>query len=291
LPPTAETRFGDEIAALSPQGEDVEVSFARAPAERFAAVIGADGLHSRVRELCFGAQAEFEHFLGYGFAAFTVPGYRPRDPDIYVTHGAPGLQASRFTLNGDRTLILFVWREPSRLMPKDDEAGRALLRERFGGIGWECPRMLEALDQAEDLYLDSVSQIRMPAWSRGRVALVGDAAWAPSFLAGEGSGLAMIGAYVLAGELRRSSGDPSAFTAYERRLRPLMASKQRMAARFASAFVPKTRLGILFRNLVATTLNIPLIGKLALAGSLSDPIDLSDYDDGRIASGLWFQGP
>jgi 2-polyprenyl-6-methoxyphenol hydroxylase-like FAD-dependent oxidoreductase len=285
LPPAVETRFGDEISGLCQHDDHVAVRFANAPPERFDAVIGADGLHSRVRKLCFGAQDAFEHFLGYGFAAFTADGYQPREPDTYVTCGLPGRQASRFTMRGGRTLILFVWRESSKLVPGDDEAARALLRQRFGGVGWECPRMLAALDDASDLYLDSVSQIRMPGWSRGRIALVGDAAWAPSFLAGEGAGLAMIGAYVLAGELRRSGGDTSAFAACESRLRTLMESKQHMAARFARAFVPKTRLGILFRNLAVTSFNVPLIARLALAGSLSDPIDLLGYEDELRSAG------
>jgi 2-polyprenyl-6-methoxyphenol hydroxylase-like FAD-dependent oxidoreductase len=162
-------------------------------------------------------------------------------------------------------------------LPPTDKARRALLKERFAGMGWEADRMLEALDNADDLYVDSISQIHLPRWSDGRIALVGDAAWAPSFLAGEGCGLGIMGAYVLAGELARSDGDPVAFARYESRLRQFIESKQKKAARFGGAFCPSTRFGIMFRNWVASLLNVQPIANLALASELKDDIELPDY--------------
>jgi 2-polyprenyl-6-methoxyphenol hydroxylase-like FAD-dependent oxidoreductase len=106
---------------------------------------------------------------------------------------------------------------------------------------------------------------------------VGDAAWAPSFLAGEGCGLGIIGAYVLARELARSAGDPSAFAAYESRLRGFIQSKQKMATRFGGAFCPKTRFGVIFRNWAASLLNLRLLANFALSRELKDDIDLPDY--------------
>ena len=143
----------------------------------------------------------------------------------------------------DKTLVLLIWRDERSSLPSTDEDRRALLKDRFAGMGWECDRMLEALDGATDLYVDSISQIHLPRWSDGRVALVGDAAWAPSFLAGEGCGLGIIGAYVLAGELARSGGDPVAFARYESRLRGFIEAKQKMATRFGGAFCPSTASG------------------------------------------------
>lgn len=277
LPGSVPTRFGDEVKKLQRNGEAVRVHFARSEPETFDLVVGADGLHSKVRELLFGPEDRFETFLGYAFAAFTVDSYGPRTSDVYMTYGVPGRQASRVSMRNDRTLVLFIWRDASSRLPSTDEERRVLLQTRFSGMGWECDRMLTALDRASDLYVDSISQIHLPCWSDGRVALVGDAAWAPSFLAGEGCGLGIIGAYVLAGELARSGGDPSAFDRYEARLRGFMESKQKMASRFGGAFCPKTRFGLILRNWVASLLDVPPIARLALASGLKDDIELPDY--------------
>ena len=255
-------------------------------------VVGADGLHSRVRQLLFGPEEKFERFLGYAFAAFTVPAYEPRTPDIYIGYGVPGRQAFRFTMRGNRSLILFFWREADRTkIPDSGNGQRALLRQRFAGVGWECPRMLDRMDEAEDLYIDRVSQIHLPQWSHGRVALVGEAAWAPSFLAGEGTGLAIIGAYALAAELARSGGDCTAFTTYEQRLRGFIEGKQKMATRFGGAFVPKTRLGVAFRNLAANLLNVQPVANLALAAALKDEVELPDLKSAPNSDGHVYKDP
>ncbi|MGA8893123.1 MAG: FAD-dependent monooxygenase [Anaeromyxobacteraceae bacterium] len=145
--------------------------------------------------------------LGMKVAAFTVPGYRPREELVYVMHTELGRQISRFSMRDDRTMFLLIFADPSPDVPQDLPAQRALLRDRFSGAGWECPKILEALERAEDLYVDRVSQIRMERWTRGRVALVGDSAFCVSLLGGQGSALAMIAGYVLAGELKRAGGD------------------------------------------------------------------------------------
>jgi 2-polyprenyl-6-methoxyphenol hydroxylase-like FAD-dependent oxidoreductase len=171
----------------------------------------------------FGSQDRFEKYLGYTAAAFETEGYRPRDEDIYVSYAVPGKQVSRFALHDNRTLFLFVfaadWRHCT--FPNDAQAHKAVLHKEFDGLGWECPKILAALDASKDVYFDRVSQIHMGAWSRGRVALIGDAAFCPSLLAGQGAALAMISAYVLAGELGECEGRPEiAFTRYEQLLRP-----------------------------------------------------------------------
>jgi 2-polyprenyl-6-methoxyphenol hydroxylase-like FAD-dependent oxidoreductase len=276
LPGDMPKRLDDEIATIEQDSEGVNVTFASGAEERVDLVVGADGLHSRVREVLFGPEEKFETFLGYAFAACTITGYARRTPDAYVGYGVPGRMVSRVSMREDRTLVLFIWRDES-FTPPQGEARRALLRDRFDGIGWETDELLAALDGSDDLYLDRMSQIHLPTWSSGRVALVGDAAWAPSFLAGEGSGLGIIGAYVLAGELHRSGGDPSAFATYECRLRAMIESKQKMASKFGGAFAPKTRLGLLFRNWVASLLDVGPIGNLAIASTLKGNIDLPDY--------------
>ncbi len=124
----------------------------------------------------------------------------------------------------------------------DLTAQKEILREVFGQDDWECPDILEAMETCSDLYFDSISQIRMDAWSQGRVALIGDACFCPSLLAGQGSALAMVGAYVLAGEMKQADGDYRvAFRNYEQLLHPFIIDKQRAAERFAGSFAPKTK--------------------------------------------------
>ena len=207
---TTEVIFGNEIAALQESADGVQVQFKHSGERRFDLVIGADGLHSNVRRLVFGPQDQFEKQLGYMVAAFEAPGYRPRDEDVYVIYGEPGRMLGRFALHDDRTLFLFVLAADVDPLPAmlDLPAQKAILRRRFGDGKWECPRILDELDRTQDVYFDRVSQIKMKSWSKGRVALIGDAAFCVSLMAGQGAALAMTAAYVLAGELARGGWIP-----------------------------------------------------------------------------------
>ncbi|HVM33190.1 MAG TPA: FAD-binding domain [bacterium] len=280
-----EALFGDSVKSIAQDRKAVRVCFERGPEREFDLVIGADGLHSRVRELVFGPQERFETYLGYKVAAFEAEGYEPRDELVYVMFTEVGQMLGRFTLRGNRTLFIFIFADddPGTSAERFPEGQKALLRKRFGQSGWECGRILDALDSSRDLYFDRVSQIRMdPAqglWSRGRVALLGDAAFCVSLLAGQGSALAMAAAYALAGELHRSKGDyPIAFSRYQDLFGPFVAGKQRAAVRFGGAFAPKTRLGLFFRNQVMKTLRIPWIANQAFSRDLSDKIQLPQYE-------------
>jgi 2-polyprenyl-6-methoxyphenol hydroxylase-like FAD-dependent oxidoreductase len=275
---SVDVMFGNEIVSLAERNDGVDVEFARGPARRFDLVVGADGLHSAVRRLAFGPQQQFETQLGYAVAAFEADGYRPRDPDVYVMYGRPGRMIGRFTLRNDRTLFLFVFTADTASLP-DMLAGRkAYLRARFDGDKWECPQILAALEEVDDLYFDRVSQIRMPTWSKGRIALVGDAAFCVSLLAGQGTALAMTAAYVLAGELAAADRHDDAFAAYEHRLRAFIAGKQKGARGFAGAFAPKTEFGLWFRNIVVKALNIPGAARLLFGRSIVDTLVLPEYD-------------
>ena len=270
--------FGDSIAGLREAGAEVHVQFEHGGERRFDLVIGADGLHSRVRKLVFGPQDRYEKDLGYRVAAFETAGYRPRNELVYLVHSAPGRQVGRFALHDDRTLFLFIFASRGEPEPHGIAAQKAILRKVFEGDGWELPQILRALDTCDDFYFDRVSQIGMAAWSRGRIALVGDAAFCVSFLAGQGSALAMTAAYVLAGELATSQGRPrDAFDRYEERLRPFILTKQRAAKRFAGAFVPRTRLGICFRNQVIKTFRVPGIARIAIGRDIRDQLELPRY--------------
>ena len=274
---SVETIFGDEIVELEQQTACVRVALKHAGERRFDLVIGADGLHSSVRKLAFGPHSQFQKHLGYAVAAFEASGYRPRDEDVYLMYGEPGRMLGRFTLHDDRTLFLFVFAAITDL-PATLEAQKKLLRDLYGRGGWECTKILYELDRADELYFDSVSQIKMQNWSRGRVALVGDAAFCVSLLAGQGSALAMIAAYVLAGELNASQGHyERAFASYEARLRSYIGAKQRGAERFAGAFAPRTRAGLYFRNMVVKAFAIPGLARLAVGRDIADRIELPDY--------------
>ena len=268
---SCEIVFGDSIAGLRETGGEVHVQFEHGAERRFDLVIGADGLHSRVRKLVFGPQDRYEKDLGYRVAAFETTGYRRRDELVYIVHSAPGRQVGRFALHDGQTLFLFIFASGSEPEAHRVAAQKAMLRKAFQGAGWELPRILTALDTCDDLYFDRVSQIRMAAWSRGRIALVGDAAFCVSLLAGQGSALAMTAAYVLPGELATLQHQPQeAFRRYEERLRPFIDRKQRAAERFASAFVPRTQLGIFFRNQVMKSFRIPAVARIAIGRDIRD---------------------
>ena len=193
---TMEVIFGDEIVGLREDADCVQVQLKHARERLFDLVMAPMVLHSSVRKLVFGSQDRFEKQLGYVVAAFEVRGYHPRDEDVYVIYSEPGRMLGRFALHDDRTLFLFVFATDVDFSPTmlDKPAQKTMLRKRFGDGKWECAHILGELDRAEDLYFDRVSQIKMETWSRGRVALVGDAAFCVSLMAGQGSALAMTAA-------------------------------------------------------------------------------------------------
>ena len=274
---TTEVIFDDEIVGLQEHAECVQVQFKRSGERRFDLVIGADGLHSDVRSLALGPQSKYEKQLGYVVAAFEVRDYRPRDDNVYLMYGQPGRMVGRFTLHNDRTLFLFVF-AASGSLPTTPHSQNALLREKYADGKWECPRILDELDRMHELYFDRVSLIKLERWSRGRVALVGDAAFCVSLVAGQGSALAMISAYVLAGELASAGGrHEEAFGKYEALLRAYITTKQRGAERFAAVFAPKTQCGLWFRNQVIKAFAIPGLARLAVGRDIIDTLQLPDY--------------
>ncbi|MGC1436349.1 MAG: FAD-binding domain [Terriglobales bacterium] len=279
-----ETILGDSVSRIEQSEKAVHVAFESGMAREFDLVVGADGLHSRVRELVFGPQNRFERYLGYKVAAFEADAYRPRDELAYVMFTEVGQQIGRFSMRGDRTMFLFTFADEmvDGADAGDVQAQKALLRRRFENSGWECPQILEALDASTDLYFDRVSQIIMngqPAsWTRGRVTLLGDAASCVSLLAGQGSALAMIAAYILAGELHRAGDDYArAFAQYQALFGPFALRKQKAALRFAGAFAPKSKFALFLRNQIMGLMNIPWIADLAVGRDLADKLALPDY--------------
>lgn len=273
-----ETIFGDTVAGLIEGERSVHVEFEHADSGEFDLVIGADGLHSRVRELAFGEESQFERDLGIAVAAFDVAGYRPRDELVAVMHAEVGFQAIRVALRGDLTMFMLTFLHRGPLPIDDAGAQQELLRTSLAGAGWEIPAILDELPQARTLYLDRANQIRMPSWTNGRIALIGDAAASPSLLAGQGSALAMVEAYVLAAELVVTPEDHRrAFGAYERRLMPMLRSKQDAAKGLGTAFAPPSRPRLALRNTVMRFMGFPPVANLAMGRSLRDPIELPTW--------------
>jgi 2-polyprenyl-6-methoxyphenol hydroxylase-like FAD-dependent oxidoreductase len=178
------------------------------------------------------------------------------------------------SLRDDRTLFLLSVRYDGVVPVEDRAAQEALLRRRLADAGWEVPAILERMRLADRFYFDSVSQIRMPSWARGRVALVGDAAACPSFLAGQGSALAMVEAYTLAAELADTRDYGEAFARYQRRLAPLLRVKQDAAVGLGPAFAPKNALQLLVRNVVMRAMAVPKVADLAMGRSFRDTVEL-----------------
>ena len=184
-------------------------------------------------------------------------------------------------MRDDKTLFLFIFRDeylPAR-SPANDQERKSVLTNVFADVGWECPKILAALASVGSLYFDRVSQIRLDRWTKGRTALVGDAAACVSLMAGEGSSLAMAEAYVLAGELSNGGDDyAAAFARYEQQLMPFLKRKQQSAAKTASSLAPKTAFGIRFRNLVVRLMRrLPFLVDFFLGRQIRDQVRPPDY--------------
>ena len=257
----------------------MRVAFDRNRPREFDLLIGADGLHSTVRHIAFG-NGSLERFLGYYAASFSAERYPKRDEAAYVCYSTPGKQIARYALRGDRTVFFLVYAAHGMraMRSRNTHEQIRILKEAFADEGWESRDILAAADLCGDLYFDSVCQIRTDRWSNDRVALIGDAAFCPSLLAGEGASLAMTAAYLVAGELKRAGGAHRiAFSEYERMFRPFIERKQRSAERFAAWFAPRTRSGIRVRNVTTRWMSSPLLAKWLLGGMISDRFALPDY--------------
>jgi 2-polyprenyl-6-methoxyphenol hydroxylase-like FAD-dependent oxidoreductase len=226
--------FGDTVTALTDTGDAVHVEFARQAPRTFDLVIGADGLHSVTRALAFGPKETFTRSMGYAFATYSLPNYLNLDRAGF-SHVAGDRSVNLFAGRDDRiarTMFMF----PATDVPRDEAAQRAAVRAAYVEVGWEAANILAALPAATDFYFDELSQIEMPTWSTGRVALVGDAGYCASPMSGRGTSQALLGAYVLAGELATAPDHRTAFANYERVLRDYVLANQEAGRMAAESF-------------------------------------------------------
>ena len=235
--------FGDRIAELSQDADGVDVVFAGGDRRRFDLVVGADGLHSALRAMVFGPHEQFIRHLGHVLAFYSVPNEFGLDRWL-IEHQESGRSALLRPIQ-DATRAMAMFSFPAAGFDvdyRDVAAQKVLLRERMAGLGWLTPDMLAHLDDSPDFYLDQVALVVMDRWSSGRVGLLGDAAFSSSPMSGQGTGLALVGAYLLAGELAAAGWDPPAgFAGYERRMRSFVEANQEIGRLHArSVGVPGT---------------------------------------------------
>ncbi|MCD0482562.1 FAD-dependent monooxygenase [Streptacidiphilus sp. ASG 303] len=273
--------FDDTVTGLAEDADGVTAVLEKAGPRRFGLVVGADGLHSAVRALAFGPEEECVRPLGLYTSWFTVAEDMGLD-GWFLMHNAPGglvASARPGRLAGETKAGLSFRSEPLALDRRDTAAQRDLLARRFAGAGWEVPRLLRAMREAPDFSFDSVGQVHLDRWSRGRTVLLGDAGYCPTPLTGLGTSLALVGAYVLAGELSAAGGDHrAAFAAYDRLMRPYVAQAQQLPPGGASGYAPSGALAIRLRNASMRAMNRrPLRNLLAAQFAKARDIDLPDY--------------
>ncbi|PXX71177.1 2-polyprenyl-6-methoxyphenol hydroxylase-like FAD-dependent oxidoreductase [Nocardia tenerifensis] len=220
--------FGDRIAELTQDADGVDVTFAGGDHRRFDLVIGADGLHSSLRAMVFGPHEQFIHHLGHVLAFYSVPNEFGLDRWLLEYQETGRSALLRPIHDATRAMAMFYFASKDfEVDYRDIEGQKRLLRERTEGLGWLSPRILAHLDDTPDFYLDQVGQVVLDRWSKGRVGLLGDAAFSSSPMSGQGTGLALVGAYVLAGELAAAGWDPEAgFARYEERMRSFVEANQ-----------------------------------------------------------------
>ena len=239
--------FDDSIVGIREDEGGAEVTFNRSRPRRFDLVVGADGLHSNVRALAFGEESRFIHNLGYYVAIFTTPNFMNLDHSgLY--YGTLGKRVGIFSArdNTEAKASFFFASAPLEYDRRDIPRQKQILGDTFAHDQWQIPRLLQMMKDAPDFYFDSISQIKMERWSSGRSVLLGDAAFCASPVSGMGTSMAVVGAYILAGELKEANGDYTlAFARYETHMRDFVTQCQKLAEG-ADWFVPRTRFKLWF---------------------------------------------
>ncbi|MFF5142470.1 FAD-dependent oxidoreductase [Streptomyces sp. NPDC013157] len=242
--------FGDSITSVAEDPQGVDVTFERSAPRRFDLVVGADGLHSHTRRLVFGDESRYLRFFDHYVAGFDVPNHLGLDRTGRV-YSEPGraFVIGNYDGDPDRAGALLVFRsEELSYDRRDVTAVKRIVMDRFAGMGWEGPALLKALEEADDVYFDAIAQIHVDRLVKGRVALLGDAGYGAT-MGGMGTGVAIVGAYVLAGELALAGGDfRTAFAEYESRIRDFAKGCQKISGNAGPFFAPPTERRIRSRD-------------------------------------------
>ncbi len=236
--------FDNRVVSLVQDLDKVKVTFKNGENRKFEFVFGADGTHSGIRKLVFGNEDDYKVFFGAYFAIVETPNIKNK-PNTVTLYQEIGKMAAFYPLkNGVNAFIEF--RSPKLNYDyKNHDQHKQILQENFKNSSWRIPEIINAMVQSENLYFDEVCQIHMDTWSKGRVALVGDAAHTTSFHTGMGTSLAMQGATMLAKELQASNGDyESAFAKYYETYKPFVESIQARIERGLNFLLPETQEGI-----------------------------------------------
>ncbi|MGC2655010.1 MAG: FAD-dependent monooxygenase [Mycobacterium sp.] len=264
-------RFGVRVTALADPGHQIEASFSDGSTGSYDLVFGADGLHSAVRHLVFGPEEQYVTQLGQVFGFFDIEN-RQRLDHRGMACTLPGRTAVLQATDPAKPARASFYLTDSNLHfdHRDTERNKKLFAERFAGIGWEVPNFVQALAEADPVYFDSIAQVHLDSYARGRVCLIGDAAWCASPRSGMGTSLAVVGAYVLANEMLTAGGDyTTAFTRYQQLLAPYVARCQKLAVdnlkmdKFSSGWVGRVR------NIGLRLLRLPAVRNLVIRQSLA----------------------
>jgi 2-polyprenyl-6-methoxyphenol hydroxylase-like FAD-dependent oxidoreductase len=244
-------RFGDSITNLEQHPDEVTVTFSSGKTENFQFVVAADGVRSSTRRLVFGEEPVF-NYLGLYTAYLTID-RRPTDTNWWRWYTAIDRRVLMLRPDNQGTMrasVAFLESDEAyeKLSPTEQ---KKVLKTKLAGAGWEAERISRALDDTSDIYFDKIGQIMAPHWSSGRVAMIGDAAYCPSPLTGKGTTLAMVGAYLLAGELASHDHHQDAFAAYEKRMRPYVETVQKLPPGVPWIVYPKTGWGVSVLNTLA----------------------------------------
>lgn len=271
--------FGDTITKIDQSEKEVSVTFRSGETRNFDLLVGADGLHSNVRNLVFGDEMQFEKYYGYYTSSFSIDNFSLGN-SAFVMYNVPYKQVAVYSKSENKSNTFFIFTSPEKLSYQHHDIGKQkqILKSEFQDSGWKCPELLSQIDSTTDFYFDSVSQIKMDNWYKGRITLVGDAGYCPSLLSGKGSTLAMVGAYILAGELKQANGNyKTAFEQYEILFKPFMDKKQKSAQSFAKSFIPKSNFGIWLRNRVFKLMSSSMFSKLFLNQFRDSELKLKEY--------------
>jgi 2-polyprenyl-6-methoxyphenol hydroxylase-like FAD-dependent oxidoreductase len=279
--PGTEYLFDDTITGIEQDESGVTVTFERASSRRFALVIGADGLHSTARRLAFGPDSDCLRAFDLYNAWFTAPAGIDLD-GWFLMYNAPGglVASARPGRRDDEIKAGLGFRSrPLDHLRHDRAAQQELLASRFASAGWELPWLLDAMRAASDFYFDAVGQVRLDEWARGRVVLLGDAAFCPTPLSGLGTSLALVGAHVLVGELAAAGGDHGvAFQRYQQRMRAYVDQAQQLPPGGINGFAPMSAMAIRMRSASMRWMTRwPLRSLVAGQFTRADAIDLPDY--------------